>query len=225
MTAKILALETSGVACSVTTLEDGKLPKITRNPSGQRSAQALAPAIDRALRDASWRPDDIEVVAVTSGPGSFTGLRIGVTTAKAIAYATKAKITGVDTLAVIANQQTEPCEHLTVILDAYRGQLFIAEFCIPDTHTARRISDTRILDIDEVINNIPTDSLLTGPGLSRIRDRLPTGIRLAAESNSQPQAIAVAKLGKEKYANGQFDDLWNLAPRYFRRSAAEEKLE
>src|SRR5688572_13194474 len=81
---RLLALETSGMSGSVAVLEPPGPPLVVPLEPSQRSARALAPAVHEALTRAGWKPSDVEVVAVTSGPGSFTGLRIGVTTAKAL---------------------------------------------------------------------------------------------------------------------------------------------
>jgi len=84
---RILALETSDTAGSAALLDGERLLAEKLLAQGQRSARALAPAVRELLTDAGWQPKDVELVAVTVGPGSFTGLRVGVTTAKAFAYA------------------------------------------------------------------------------------------------------------------------------------------
>ena len=84
---RLLALETSGMSGSVATLASGGKPQVVRLPATERSARGLAPAVREAVRLAGWKPTEVGVVAVTVGPGSFTGLRIGVTTAKTLAYA------------------------------------------------------------------------------------------------------------------------------------------
>src|SRR5687768_6416743 len=110
MPLRILALETSGRSGSVAALIGQVVPVRTRVigqqalDDHQRNAQSLAPAIRSLLDVAGWRPADVQLVAVTAGPGSFTGLRVGVTTAKVFAYATSAAVLGVDTLEVIAQQ-------------------------------------------------------------------------------------------------------------------------
>ena len=99
---RILAIESSGRHASVATLwgdADGtRLIGQTLLSGDERTAQVLAPAIQQLLAAADWSPKSVELVAVTVGPGSFTGLRIGVTTAKAFAYAIGAEVLGVNTL-------------------------------------------------------------------------------------------------------------------------------
>src|SRR5258707_1343424 len=123
---KILALETSGTAGSVAALEGEQLLKTAALDPVQRTARTLAPAIRDLLKQVGWRPADVQLVAVTAGPGSFTGLRLGVTTAKTFAYAVGCQVLGVNTLEVIASQSPPECSLLEVVLDAQRQQLFAA---------------------------------------------------------------------------------------------------
>jgi hypothetical protein len=101
-TMRVLAIETSESVGSVAALAAGSLLGELRLPPKQGSAQSLAPVLITLLDTVHWRPDDVELVAVTIGPGSFTGLRVGVTAAKTFAYAVKAQVLGIDTLETIA---------------------------------------------------------------------------------------------------------------------------
>ena len=101
---RILALETSLQGGSIALLEADQLAWQTDLPTDKRTAQTLVPAIREALENLGWSSRDVELVAVASGPGSFTGLRIGVTTAKVFAYAAGSQIIDLNTLEVIAAQ-------------------------------------------------------------------------------------------------------------------------
>ena len=131
---RILALETSGSSGSVAALEGTQLILEQPLASGSRSAQSLAPGIDALLAEVGWSVGQIDLLAVTQGPGSFTGLRIGITTAKALAYAVGGQVIGVNTLEVIARQappgRAAPAKQQTLwtVLDAQRGELFAARF-------------------------------------------------------------------------------------------------
>src|SRR5690242_11366028 len=104
--------------------DDKLLAEIELNPS-LRSASSLAPAMKELLARAEWRPTDVQLTAVTVGPGSFTGLRIGVTTAKTFAYAVGSAVVGVNTLEAVARRAAaETRQRLSAVLDAGRGQLF-----------------------------------------------------------------------------------------------------
>src|SRR4030042_1258471 len=100
---RILALETTDKAGSVAAMADGNLLAELTLGQTQRSAQSRAPAMLALLKQVGWRPADVQLVAVSVGPGSFTGLRVGVTTAKVFAYAIGAEVLAIDTLETIAS--------------------------------------------------------------------------------------------------------------------------
>ena len=100
----VLALETSALAGSVALFHGDRLLVQRELDSTRRSAQTLAPALAELLAAAGLTPRDVRLVATTVGPGSFTGLRVGVTTAKTFAYAVGAEVLGLNTLEVIAAQ-------------------------------------------------------------------------------------------------------------------------
>ena len=120
-----LALDSSTPTASVALFRQSELIAQSVLNSSQRTAQTLAPAIASLLHAANWSPEDIELVGVTRGPGSFTGLRVGVMTAKTFCYAVDAEIIGVDTLDVIIEQAPQDANTICAVLDAHRQQLFV----------------------------------------------------------------------------------------------------
>lgn len=133
----MLALETTDVSGTVALCEDGRVVVCKALNSEQRSAQSLAPTIQTLLREQGWLPTDVDAVAVTIGPGSFTGLRVGVATAKMFAWAVDAEILGIDALdAVVAsltrsdNFQIAGLTVLTVGIDAQRGDAAVRNYLL-----------------------------------------------------------------------------------------------
>ena len=125
---RILALETSELTGSVAAAADGKvLAELQLDPQ-QRSAQSLAPAIQSLLEQVGWQPREIRLVAVTIGPGSFTGLRVGVATAKVFAYSVGAEVLGIGTLETIAAATPDEVEAVSVAVDAQRGDVIAQPF-------------------------------------------------------------------------------------------------
>lgn len=225
----ILALETSSQAGSVALVEcdhdrDNVLSQRVLR-SDRRSAQSLAPAAAEVLAEAGRRATDVALVAVTAGPGSFTGLRVGVTMAKTFAYAVGCECLGLDTLETIAWQTagTNPAGGLLhVVLDAQRKELYLARFC-REAAGPVRLEENRIVSADEWLAGLVAGATVTGPGINRLIDRLPAGVIVAPEDQREPQAVTVGRLAWHEYQRGRRDDLWKLAPRYLRASAAEEK--
>jgi tRNA threonylcarbamoyladenosine biosynthesis protein TsaB len=229
---RILAIETTAFTGTVALLERDRTVARRILPDDQRSAQSLVPTMKLLLADASWQANSVKLLAVAQGPGSFTGLRVGVATAKAFAYAMGAEVLGVDTLEAMAAQVllvverlgNAPSRTIHSILDAQRGQLFAASFR-PQASAALalRVSETRVVDLEPWLASLAPDDVVTGPPLAKLRTKLPTGVAAADEALWPPQAEAVGQVAWHHYQKGRRDNLWQLAPQYHRLSAAEEK--
>ncbi len=225
---KILAIETSGTVGSVAMLTASSGSASTAEtiaerstPEGQRTAQSLLPTIQQALGEVGWRPADLELICVTSGPGSFTSLRIGIVTAKTLAYATGAALVGVHTLAAIAHPIAVPSGKLWTILDAQRQELFVAKF--PSNVEFNSNPQTNIVPINRFIDDLLPGDCVAGPPLPKLRVQLPPGVSAADERLWRPSAAATGQLGAQLFALGGGVSPLELVPHYFRRSAAEEK--
>ena len=225
---RIIAIETSGRYGSIATLwgaADGtRLIGQIALGGDQRTAQALAPALRQLLNDANWAPASVELVTVAIGPGSFTGLRIGVTTAKTFAYAVGAEVIGINTLESLAAQTPLAVAPLWTILDAQRQELFAAKFALDVAGDLRVERETTIVSQDAWLASLQPGDYVIGPPLSRLASRLPDGVEALPAELWQPMAAAVGQVAWKAHQAGQRDDVWTLAPQYYRASAAEEKL-
>jgi tRNA threonylcarbamoyladenosine biosynthesis protein TsaB len=164
------------------------------------------------------------LVAVPTGPGSFTGLRIGVTMAKTFAYAVGAQVMGVNTLEVIASQAPPGIAPLWTVMDAQRQELFAAKFATPDPAQPLKIaSETQIMTQATWLAALNQGDRISGPGLQRLAAPLPADVVTVDETYWQPQAPTVGQLAWQQFEQGRRDDLWKLVPIYYRQSAAEEK--
>ncbi len=226
MATKVLAIEGSGLGGSLALAEisGGEFATVcsAELPAGQRSAQSLAPAVAKILATTGWTPRQVEVVAVTTGPGSFTSLRIAVTTAKAFAYAVGAKVIGVHTLAAMAHQAATNGPVWTV-LDAQRGELFAAKFSAKELATVTAPSETMVLSVADWLAKLEPGDTVLGPPVAKLLAKLPPGVVVSA-ADAQLSATSVAEVAAAQFLAGQFDDPISLLPNYFRLSAAEEKL-
>jgi len=220
---RILALETTALSASVAAFDTGQMIANRPCAEGQRSAQSLAPAIQDLLQQVGWQPNQVDLVALPIGPGSFTGLRVGVATAKTFAYAVGAEVIGLDTMQVIAAQVPASLTAVSVVLDAQRQQLFAASFQRDANGTMICNLPTQIVDADKWLADLPPNTTLNGPVLEKIGDRLPPHVRAVEKHWWAPQAATVGQLAHDQYVAGRRDDLWRLAPKYYRKSAAEER--
>jgi tRNA threonylcarbamoyladenosine biosynthesis protein TsaB len=221
---RILALETSGHAGSVALGQDGQVVAWRELPGDRRTARMLAPAIREVLAEAGWKPDDVTLVAVTTGPGSFTGLRLGVTTAKAFAYAVGAWIVGIDTREVLAAAIGPEAPRVYAVLDAQRGQLFAgAVVASPFGGPRRLIPGPMLWEEADLLAVLEPGDVVTGPLVPRIAARLPPGVLAAPPDLWTPQARLMLGFAGDEWLAGRGDDLFGLLPNYGRSSAAEEK--
>ena len=220
----ILALETSGRHGSVAVLRGDVVLASGQISPQQRTAAALTPLIRDTMNSASIALTDLDCVAVTSGPGSFTGLRVGVTTAKTLAYVLNCQVIGVNTLSVIAHQSPSNVASVNAVMDAQRQQLFAATFRRDAQGRMTEVEPTTIIDNDAWLASLSDDAVVCGPGLTKLRSTLPSAVMIIDDKLWEPTAKAVGAVANAMIEAGQYDDLWKLTPQYFRKSAAEEKL-
>jgi tRNA threonylcarbamoyladenosine biosynthesis protein TsaB len=221
---RILALETSGMTGSVSAAIDDKvMAEIDLGPR-QRSAQSLAPAMKAVLEQLGWQPRDVGLVAVTAGPGSFTGLRVGVATAKVFAYATKAEVLGISTLEVIAAAAPSQIDKLSVGIDAQRGDVVAQDFQLRPAGGVESLGPDRLVPLADWLAGLPPGFAVSGSVLKKWTELIPPGIEVMPAESWQPTAANVARLAYRDYLAGRRDDIWRLLPVYSRPSAAEEKM-
>ena len=233
---KLLAIETTDTRGTIALSCDGAVLSQVELTTGQRSAQSLVPCIRDCLREVDWPVKSLDVVAVAVGPGSFTGLRVGLATARMLAYTIGAKLIGVNTLQAIAanacmDSQFVDGQTITTAVDAQRGEVSSQIFrltpsrCFSQELFPEPIDERRLLSFDAWWGLAENDALLlfSGPILPRIVARKPEYVRLVDESLWQPNASGVAKIAWERQHADESDDLLTLQPYYSRLSAAEEK--
>ncbi len=217
----LLAVETSGAGCSVALqLPDDSVVVQSLQTSGRRHAQTLVADAHQLMQRCQVKADQLDVIAVSIGPGSFTGLRVGLVFAKTLAWVTQARLVAVDTLQVIAEQTPEEYPVVTSLVEAQRGEVFAADYrWDPGTKGREQIHPIRIVSPDFLDPTIP----LSGPVLAKHEERLSRTHLLVSEGVRHPLASTVALLGRRLAEAGQFCDPASLEPVYVRRSYAEEK--
>ncbi len=188
----------------------------------QSTAGDLVPAIEQGLVAAGWRSRDIELIAVSRGPGSFTGLRVGLTIAKTWAHVTGADLVAVDTFAVLA-AQVPSAPFVSPVIPAQRGHIFatLLELASDGDYESRTTPAWR--EPADWLKEVPRGTLFTGPGVPLLQ-QVDSQLSPVADSSSwTPTAETVARLGARAHTIGRLDDPLQVAPYYLRPSAAEEK--
>lgn len=218
----LLAIDTSTLQGAIAILRsDGERFAATTDPS-RRHGRDLVPAIRDLLASASLKLADIQAFGVGLGPGSYTGLRVGVMAAKTLAYATSAKLLGLDSLEFFARSLSGEASLITVISDAQRGDFHVADFHRnSDLETPRRIGETRIESQDALIAAWTEARRVTGPGLVKWHGDWPSGI-VPDLAQTPPDPAILVDLLADAIEREQDVQGWTLEPIYLRRSAAED---
>ena len=228
---KILALESSAVAASAALCEDEMLLGQTYLHTGLTHSQTLLPMAASLLEQCGLKPQDLDLIAVAAGPGSFTGLRIGVAAAKGLAWAAELPCAGCSTLEAmawsLAGFQGEVC----AAMDARRHQVYNARFQVNGTAPHRLTPDRAIAlaDLVKELEGTSVPQIVVGDGAQLCCDALTAaGIPavLAPPNLRMQSAWGVARMGLELARTGQTVSHGELVPIYHRLSQAErERLE
>lgn len=225
--ARALAIETSSRIGSVAAVDGENLLAEEQFPHGLQHAAMILPIIDRLCRAQGWSPRDVEHLYISAGPGSFTGLRIGVTLAKTMALATGMKVVAVPTARVLAENAPAGARHIVIVLDAKRDQIFTARFERIGGDWIER-EPAQLASLLDILSGAPRPVHLLGEGIPHHQKFIPAddpGIIVTPPERWRPQAGVVARLGTAMAGAGRFIDPDSFTPIYIRKPEAEEKWE
>ena len=227
----ILAFETSAKAASVALTENGKLLGETYQNTGLTHSQTLMVMAEDLLKQCGKTVRDITAVAVAEGPGSFTGVRIGVAAAKGFAWGRELPCYGISTLEAMATSLGAWNGYVCACMDARRNQVYNALFYVNQGKLERFSPDRAIAlaDLKEELARIDGPIFLVGDGAGLTYKTLSGDIPqliLPPEHRVHQRAVGVALLAEEKAAAGETGDGNALSPNYLRLSQAErERME
>jgi tRNA threonylcarbamoyladenosine biosynthesis protein TsaB len=221
-----VGLETSGHVGSVAVLRgDELLGERTIGDSGRRHARTLISELDELLKSLEIAPRSVDHVAVSTGPGSFTGLRVGIVAAKTWGYVTGARLSAVGTFHAVVASLPITSATAWIIDDALRGEVFVQKFT-PLSGRWRPAEEPRIAAFDNWLAETSAGDVVSGPAASKWPDDVANAkLVVAPVELHRPTAAMVARCGLEKARADEFTDPFALVPLYIRRSAAEEKLD
>jgi tRNA threonylcarbamoyladenosine biosynthesis protein TsaB len=219
---RLLLLETSGRTGFVAVAVGAELREVRWLPEGRRQGRDLAPATAELLRRQNWRPRDVQAVFISRGPGSYTGLRVGIISAKTFAFATGCDLVAVDTFTIVAHQVPPDVQFLDVLADAQQDKVYVQPFGrSPEGWST--LAPLAIRPIAEWLAGRDIQAWVSGPGLFRWAARLPPGTLLVDPPEREPQPEGLLQVGLAAYCAGERTDLWALEPLYLRPSSAEEQ--
>ena len=227
---KTLAIDTSLAAGSVAAIDGDRIATRPLGAAGEH-ARLLATALAETAAELGWRERDAELVAVVRGPGSFTGLRVGVTAAKALAWATGARlvaVSGVEVVARLAHAAANwPAAPIHVAYDAGRGEVF-ATTALPATTSPSGwdAGPGSLVPLADWIDALAPGALVAGPAIdleacAALLAARPD-LRIAPPGARAPTAAAAGAVALLHAGAGRHDDPFTLVPDYVRPSYAEE---
>src|SRR3954447_18414114 len=217
---RALAIETSGRLGSLALVEDGRVVAEDEFPHGLQHAAEIVVRIDRLCRDRGWGPGDLHELYVSAGPGSFTGLRIGITLAQTFAFAAGAKLVAVPTVRVLAANAPPDATNVIIVLDAKRDQIFTARFEREGDQAGGEWVEREAAHLDDLASMLarsPRPVHLLGEGIPRHQKFMPAddpSVIVAPPELWRARAAAVADEGVRMARAGQYTDPDHLLPVY-----------
>jgi tRNA threonylcarbamoyladenosine biosynthesis protein TsaB len=230
----ILALDTSTDLCSVIVIANEKTKSKIKTHLKQIHAEKIVFMIEQVLGNINKQISDISSVAVSIGPGSFTGLRIGLSVAKGLCYAINKPLITVPTLDALALKAFDICKllskyerqnlYICPILNAKQNDFYYSIYKF-ESDKINRITEYQVGTIDEIKNKLVNKTILIGELVDNLVENFYNQddvILLEGEIN-YPDAYYVAKIAKEKYAKGEFADLDSTEPLYIKEFVIKTK--
>ena len=227
---KILGIDTSSMAASVAVIEDNKLICEYTINTKKTHSQKLMPMIENMLGLSDLNVREIDAIAVCEGPGSFTGLRIGMATAKAIAHVNDIPVIGVNSLEALAANMNLCDKKICSILDAQRNQVYTGRYQYEGTKLVE-IKEIGIQQIDELLEELAQSGeqwILVGEAVYKYEDKIReiSNIEIPAASNNVTKAGSLCSVAKVKFDEGKdIFDCYTVNPLYIRKSQAEAQYE
>ena len=223
---KVLGLDTSSNATSIAVIEDNKLIcEYTVNTKTTHS-QKLMPMIENMLKISEINVNDMDMIAICQGPGSFTGLRIGMATAKALSHVNNLPIIGVNSLELLAGNMDLSDKKICSILDAQRTQVYMGQYKFENNKLVE-IKSVDVVEIDELLEELKSSNeewILVGEAVYKYEDKIKEiqNIYLPAPSHNVNKASSLCTIAMNKY-NQNIDvyDCYTINPVYIRKSQAE----
>ena len=222
-----LAIDTATKVCSVALCRDQEILATYDISMGMTHSEGLLPQLEQLLQRTKIAKEAIDLIAISMGPGSFTGLRIGLATAEAMAYTWKCKLHGVNTLKALAYNLPLEGMVLSPVLDAQKGNYYQALYQWQQGELVE-LAPLQVVNKVELVDRILATgekALLLGECKKLAALELPTDIRIAPQVLVMPKASSVALLAQEEYDPEADKQIFGLEPYYVRRSEAEELWE
>lgn len=226
----ILALDSSTSVGAVSLYEEEQLIAEYNLNLDLTHSQRLMPQIVNLMEDARLEVADLEGIVVGIGPGSFTGIRIGIATAKSLAQSLDIPIVGVSVLEVLANNQAYNKEYICPLIDARRERVYTAVYQGEDDFgLKRKLFSEQMMEVKDLIEELQKEFtgkiVFVGEGAKTykgmLKEELKERAQFLAATHNLVRGGVLAKIGSVKFKQGKADELLEVTPNYLKRSQAE----
>lgn len=215
---RLLGVETSSPVFSVALSESDRMVGHLESVGQGKPSSLLSEMIRQVAQEAKLPLNRLDGFAVGIGPGSFTGLRVGITTVKTLAWALKKPILPISSLEIIARNLSEATQDVLVFVDARKGKVYWSLFAPHPRQGLVRQTDDQLAPPEKVLQGLKKPTILVGDGIGRYRDlivRLCDGkVELAPEIGWIPRAQELCQIAAKVWPQGRLDDPHLLVPKY-----------
>jgi len=228
---RILAVDTSASVASVAVIEDGTILGEYSINNKKTHSQKLLPMINELLRNLELNIGNIDYFAASSGPGSFTGLRIGITTIKTLAYSVNKQVIAVPTLDALANNISPTEALICPIMDARNNQVYTALYASENgiTKNITEYMGIHVTDLCDIINGKNKKVIFLGDSVSihknLLKDKLQVPCDFVSASSLLQRGASVAEVAMKMLMESKQQSSFDMVPFYLRKSQAERMLD
>jgi len=229
----VLAIDSSSIVTTIAVLNEEKLLAEYIENDRQSHSEKMMVVIKKVLKNLGLAVSDLDVIAVAKGPGSFTGIRIGMACAQGIAHAISKPMIGVNTLDGLAHNLMHSKDLICPVINAQRQELYTSIYCDTDGKF-ERLWEYKLIKADKLAQellNLNKRVVILGDGTLILKKELeksqifPENILFAHPVFSMPRASSIAAVALQQYRQGNAQDCFTIKPFYIRKSNAEEKWE
>ena len=221
---KILAFDTSNQTLTLGLLDDGQLVGELTTTNNKNHSTTLMPAISQLMEAVKWTPQDLDRIVVAQGPGSYTGLRIGVTTAKTLAATLQIDLVGISSLKTLAANAVGVSGVIVPLFDARRQNVYAAGYAWSNEELTTVLPDQHISLVELLDKLQGQEVLFLGADVAKFKEtileKLPQARFAPVPNWDVPNGITLATLGEVATPAGEID---SFVPQYLKRVEAEEK--
>ena len=224
----VLAIDSATQVCSVALTEGHKILGECMLMGSKNHSESLLKLVHDMLTQTQIAPELIDVIAVTTGPGSFTGLRVGISTAQGLAFSLSKTLIGVSSLDVLASQASVFSRNICPMIDARKSQVYTCLYKCSDMNRIEKIEQEAVIEPEKWLKKINAPTVFLGNGAATYRDTIETRLEnclILSDFFGTPRASTVARIAKDLYTVKRGTGFGECIPMYIRAPDAQTNIQ